>query len=87
MKYQGFPVSPQAGQFQEGDDAMQSQKKKTPETNVVPPNSSPPRQRPVFSSGIPIQLKKQTEAETGLSFDDVRVHYNSGRPRQIEALA
>lgn len=87
MKYQGFPVSPQAGQFQEGDDAMQSQKKKTPETNVIPPNSSPPRQRPVFSSGIPIQLKKRTEAETGLSFDDVRVHYNSGRPRQIEALA
>lgn len=38
-------------------------------------------------TGIPTQLKKHMEESTGLSFDDVRVHYNSGLPAKLGALA
>lgn len=36
---------------------------------------------------IPIQLKERMERTTGLSFDDVRVHYNSSLPAKLDALA
>lgn len=39
------------------------------------------------STGIPLQMKQQYEKLSGLSFDDVRVHYNSGKPAQFQALA
>lgn len=38
-------------------------------------------------TGIPLQLKRRMEEHTGLSFQDVRVHYNSGQPGEINALA
>ena len=38
-------------------------------------------------TGIPIQLKERMEQRTGLSFDDVRVHYNSDLPERLGALA
>lgn len=38
-------------------------------------------------TGIPLQMKQQYEKLSGLSFDDVRVHYNSGKPAQFQALA
>ena len=37
--------------------------------------------------GIPAQLKKSLERNTGYSFDDVRVHYYSEKPAKLEALA
>ena len=38
-------------------------------------------------TGIPTQLKERMEKNTGLSFDDVRVHYNSDLPAKLDALA
>lgn len=38
------------------------------------------------STGIPIDMKRYIENQTGLSYDDVRIHYNSNKPRQFEAL-
>lgn len=38
-------------------------------------------------TGIPTQMKMDFEQRSGLSFDDVRVHYNSDKPRKIGALA
>lgn len=38
-------------------------------------------------TGIPTQMKLNFEQRSGLSFDDVRVHYNSDKPAQLHALA
>lgn len=38
-------------------------------------------------TGIPMQMKSAFERNTGLSFDDVRVHYHSDRPAKLGALA
>ena len=38
-------------------------------------------------TGLPDQLKAGIERLSGLSLDDVRVHYNSPKPAQLEALA
>ena len=38
-------------------------------------------------TGIPLQLKERLEQNTGVSFDDVRVHYNSALPAKLDALA
>lgn len=41
----------------------------------------------VNHTGIPTQLKERMEQSTGLSMDDVRVHYNSYLPEKLDALA
>lgn len=38
-------------------------------------------------TGIPTQMKLDLEQRSGLSFDDVRVHYNSDKPAQFLARA
>lgn len=38
------------------------------------------------STGIPIHIKHYIENQTGLSYDDVRIHYNSSKPSQFKAL-
>lgn len=38
-------------------------------------------------TGIPAQMKERIEGGTGMSLDDVRVHYNSDRPAKLDALA
>lgn len=38
-------------------------------------------------TGIPTHLKERMEKSTGLSLDDVQVHYNSGLPAKLDALA
>lgn len=38
-------------------------------------------------TGIPTQMKLSFEQRSGMSFDDVRVHYNSDKPAQFHALA
>lgn len=45
--------------------------------NVNPPNAT----------GIPADMKGRFENLSGFSFDDVRVHYNSGKPAQLQSLA
>lgn len=39
------------------------------------------------NTGIPMQLKQRLERQSGFSFDDVQVHYNSDRPAKLDALA
>jgi Domain of unknown function (DUF4157) len=39
------------------------------------------------TTGLPERLKMGIEAISGISMDDVKVHYNSLKPRQIGALA
>ena len=38
-------------------------------------------------TGLPDQLKAGVESLSGLSLDDVKVHYNSSKPAQLNALA
>lgn len=38
-------------------------------------------------TGIPDALLRKAEQKSNLSFDDVRVHYNSERPATVQALA
>jgi hypothetical protein len=38
-------------------------------------------------TGLPDQVKAGVESLSGLSLDDVKVHYNSGKPAQLNALA
>lgn len=42
---------------------------------------------PIASRGLPSQLRQGTEALSGLDMSDVRVHYDSGLPAQLRALA
>lgn len=46
-----------------------------------------PKTRKPNLTGIPTQTKLNFEQRSGLSFDDVRVHYNSSSPARIGALA
>ena len=39
------------------------------------------------NTGIPLQMKESLEEKSGLSFDDVKVHYNSEKPEKFQALA
>lgn len=39
------------------------------------------------TTGLPDQLKAGVEALSGVSLDDVKVHYNSAQPAQLNALA
>lgn len=41
----------------------------------------------VNRTGIPDYMKASFESRSGMSFDHVRVHYNSPRPAQFQALA
>jgi len=43
--------------------------------------------RPENRTGLPGTLKAGIETLSGLALDDVRVHYNSPRPAQLQALA
>ena len=38
-------------------------------------------------TGIPTKLKERLEQSSGIALDDVRVHYNSGLPGKLDALA
>jgi hypothetical protein len=43
--------------------------------------------RPVNKTGMPDNLKAGIENLSGISLDDVKVHYNSDKPAQLNALA
>ncbi|AKF86215.1 hypothetical protein MFUL124B02_23370 [Myxococcus fulvus 124B02] len=49
--------------------------------------SSRPVQRKQNRTGLPDTLKAGIESLSGMSLDDVQVHYNSSRPAQLQALA
>lgn len=47
----------------------------------------PPVQRKENQTGLPDTLKSGIENLSGYSMDDVNVHFNSGKPAQLQALA
>ena len=54
--------------------------------NTDAPTVSSPIQRP-NKTGLPDDLKAGIENLSGYSMDDVKVHYNSSKPAQLQALA
>ncbi len=59
------------------NEATQRQSAGPDGVSVAPPNRT----------GLPDTLKTGIESLSGLSLDDVRVHYNSSKPQQLQALA
>ena len=59
-------------------------KEKNADFGVLGANSSTGRKN---RTGIPTRLKERIESNTGVSLDDVQVHYNSDRPARLDALA
>lgn len=55
--------------------------------DVMKKGSAPRSGSPKNTTGIPSKLKQQFETYSGISFDGVKVHYNSDKPRQMQALA
>lgn len=55
--------------------------------NAIQRAEKQPKQQGPNLTGIPTQMKMDFERRSGLSFDDVRVHYNSDKPTRIGALA
>lgn len=54
---------------------------------VMKKESAPRSDSTKNTTGIPDKLKRQFETYSGLSFDGVKVHYNSDKPVQMQALA
>ena len=48
---------------------------------------TPPLQRKANHTGLPDNLKSGVESLSGYSMDDVKVHYNSSQPAQMQAHA
>ena len=61
----------------------QAQNAPVQEKEDAPQDSAPAENK----TGLPDQLKAGVEALSGLSMDDVRVHYNSPKPAELQALA
>ncbi len=68
-------------QQQEDSDA----KKPSPSRITAHPSYADKKREEI--KGLPHNLKAKMEALSGLSLDDVKVHYNSSKPSQIQALA
>ena len=47
----------------------------------------PPQSRPVNNTGLPDNIKTGVERLSGYAMDDVKVHYNSSKPAQLQAHA
>ncbi|MDP5199816.1 DUF4157 domain-containing protein [Flavobacterium sp. DG2-3] len=60
---------------------------KLSEKPIAVPVSFTPVQRKANSTGLPDNLKSGIENLSGHSMDDVKVHYNSDKPQQINAHA
>lgn len=62
----------------------QLQKEGDDENVQLKENTSPSKEN---KTGMPDQLKSGIESLSGISMDDVRVQYNSDKPKQLNALA
>jgi hypothetical protein len=51
------------------------------------PRSQPPAQRQANDTGLPDDLRSRVEGLSGISLDDVKVHYDSARAAQLQAHA
>lgn len=74
----GIPGGSGNGERDEEDDAVQ-RVEATPAAAAAP--------APANRTGMPDGLKQGVEALSGVSLDDVRVHYDSPRPARVQALA
>jgi hypothetical protein len=77
---------PPPAQLTAANDAPTTQES-SPQTEVLqqqPAESALPREN---TTGLPDNLKTGIESLSGLSLDDVHVHYNSSKPAQVDALA
>ena len=61
--------------------------RKLRETMNTTPGKAALVQRKRNNTGLPDPLKTGIETLSGYSMDDVKVHYNSGKPAQLQALA
>ncbi len=59
----------------------------TPQEGEPLQRAAEPTQRKENTTGLPDTLKAGVEKLSGLSMDDVQVHYNSSRPAEVQALA
>lgn len=57
------------------------------EQKIIQQKTEQPKQQGINQTGIPTQRKLELERRSGLSFDDLRVYYNSEKPAKINALA
>lgn len=85
--------SPQAKQFgnyqamANNRSASATQRKEDQEKEAPLQGKSEPVQKKENKTGLPDNLKSGIEHLSGMAMDDVKVHYNSGKPAQLEALA
>lgn len=68
----------QRAEMQDDDDPLQARFASKPQSV---------QRQPSNRTGLPDHLKAGMENLSGLAMDDVRVHYNSPEPRQLQALA
>jgi hypothetical protein len=66
-----------------------SQRKNAPAAQRAPSGAGPDGASvaPPNRTGLPDTLKTGVESLSGLSLDDVKVHYNSSKPANLQALA
>ncbi|HEX3044792.1 MAG TPA: DUF4157 domain-containing protein [Bacillota bacterium] len=97
-KYNGISVAPPTGAKEQTRKALEiesplgaklSQEGAPPVQAIMMENSAGIRtiQPKENQTGMPNHLKAELENHSGLPMDDVRVHYNSDKPAQIQALA
>ena len=73
--------------IQEQSEAEPRQFLAMPGEEEPPPEDDKPIQRQPNKTGLPDRLKAGVEHLSGVSMDDVRVHYNSSKPAPLQALA
>jgi len=73
----------------EDEDELLQGKFETVQREALPDeeDEEPLQQKTENKTGLPDNLKAGVEAASGFSMDDVRVHYNSSKPAQLQALA
>lgn len=57
------------------------------DNDLVQTTRKPVQRQEINQTGLPDQLKAGIESLSGLAMDDVRVHFNSPQPKQLQALA
>lgn len=85
--YTASPINqPPIQRLEEPDDAEKEllQLKASPESTVQLEQPAAPKPN---NTGLPDNLKNGIETLSGLSMDNVKVHYNSSQPAQLNALA
>lgn len=65
----------------------ESKKSKEPEDNKIAQRKGTALQKKANNTGLPDSLKEGVENLSGYSMDDVKVHYNSSKPAQLNAHA